>query len=564
MPTTPPGGGGHRRNAADLAAPVLLLVTPAVIYLSSQDYSYFSLEAGAFLGALAVLGIILGGCSAIGGRWVGISVIAILATLFVDRQFNEALTGAGIYWSVVRMAGVFLLSAVMAWVLSAHLATIIVAVMATTLVATVLVPPEVPFPDTRTVRTATKPNEGLPLIVHLVLDEHIGIEGIPQSIDGGETLKSHLKKFFSDKGFRVFGKAYSNFFSTHLTLANLFNGGPPRSDIVGDSDDKFRLKMNGNRLFERLGERGYRIKVYQSDFMDMCGAGNDSVDLCYSYPCCTLKNLEDLDLPVVDKAVVIAGNYLDPMISYRVVRRAYRWLVHVGLPVPRWPWEELRLAPLTAFDVLGRFAGDLKAASRGEYYFAHLFIPHFPYVYDGECRLRRSKMWLSRWSQEGLDRDRWGAAGSSGASKNTASTRRLRYQRYFEQTHCLYRKLDTLFEALGRSGRLADAVIIVHGDHGSRIPIDDPDSGRTQPLGEGDKVDSFSTLFAIKAPGVAPDYDLRLISLQTLFNHLAGSRFRSVPDGSFVEPPAARMLHPSGQGGDLTMTDFGQGSGFLP
>ena len=541
VPTPPPSGGRHRRIAAEFLAPVLLLVTPAVIFLSSQNYQYFSMEVGAFLGSLAVLGIVLGGWSACGGSWVGIGVTAVLATLFVDLQFNDAMASAGIYWSVARLAGVFCIALVLARVLYAHLATIVVAVMATTLATTVLLPPAVPFPDTKTAKPDAAPNANLPLIVHLVLDEHIGIEGIPQTIVGGGPLKSTLKKFFADKGFRVFGKAYSNFFATHLALANLFNGGPPRSDIVEDGDDAFRMKMIGNRLFERLGKRGYQIKVYQSDFMDLCGGRNNLTVFCYSFSCCTLKSLEDLALPFVDKASVIARNFVDPMISYRFVRLAYRWLVHVGLPVPRWPWEELRLAPLTTFDVLGRFEGDLRSASPGEYYFAHLYLPHFPYVYDGECRLRRPDTWLSRWSQEGLDRDRWGAAGSTGASKNTPPTRRVRYQRYFEQTHCLYRKLDALFETMRRSEQFADAVIIVQGDHGSRIPLDDPDSGRTQPLGDGDKVDSFSTLFAVKAPNVAPGYDLRLISIQPLFNHLVESGFRSVPDSTFVAPAAARV-----------------------
>jgi hypothetical protein len=443
------------------------------------------------------------------------------------------------------------------------LATIVVTVMAMTLAATVLLAPEVPFPNTKTARPGAAPSKDLPLIVHIVLDEHIGIEGIPESINGGSTLKSTLKAFFADNDFRVFGKAYSNFFATQLTLANLFKGGPPRTDIVESSDDAFRWKMNGNRLFEQLGERGYQVKVYQSDFMDFCGGGNNSTVFCYSYSCCTLKNLEDQTLPFEDKTAVIARNYLDPMISYRIVRRTYRWLVHVGLPLPRWPWEELRLAPLTAFDVIERIRGDLAEASGGEYYFAHLLLPHFPYVYDGECRLKRPNIWLNRWSQEGLDRDRWNPI-SSGTSKNTPPTRQLRYQRYFEQTRCLYRKLDTVFESLRRSERFADAVIIVHGDHGSRIALDDPSSGRTQPLGDGDKVDSFSTLFAVKAPGVAPGYDLRLMSLQTLFGYLLGNRFRSVPDSTFVEPPAAGALFPAGQARDLSMTDFGQGSGFLP
>ena len=398
----------------------------------------------------------------------------------------------------------------------------------------------------------------------MVFDEHIGIEGIPQTIDGGRELKGALKAFFAANGFRVFGKAYSNYFATQLTLANLFNGGAARLNIVERSDGAFRWKMGENRLFERLGERGYRINVIQSDFMDLCGGENGPSAGCYSYACCSLKTLGGVALPFVDKAVVLARNYLDPMISYRIVRRAYRWLVHVGVGLPRWPWEELRLAPLTAFAIFERLEGALATASRGEYYFAHLYLPHFPYVYDAECRLRRPNAWLSRWSQEGLDRDRWGPAGFSGASKNTPPTRRARYRRYFEQTRCLYRRLDTLFETMRRSGRLADAVIVVQGDHGSRITLDDPDSGRTRPLGDGDKVDSFSTLFAVKAPGIAPGYDLRLMSLQTLFGHLAGSRFRSVPDDTVVEPGQARDLYPSPIGADMRMEDFGEGAKFRP
>ena len=143
-----PAKGKRRSFGADLMAPVVLLVTPAVIFLSYQDYPYFAPEVGAFLGALALLGIVLGGWSATHGRWVGIGVNAVLATLFVDAQFKDALAGAGIYWSVARLAGVFLVAAVLAWVLRAHLATIVVAVMATTLAATVLVPPAIPFPNT--------------------------------------------------------------------------------------------------------------------------------------------------------------------------------------------------------------------------------------------------------------------------------------------------------------------------------------------------------------------------------------------------------------------------------
>ena len=48
----------------------------------------------------------------------------------------------------------------------------------------------------------------LPLIVHLILDEHIGLEGIPEDL-APASFKDEARTFFTDKGFKVFGGAYS-------------------------------------------------------------------------------------------------------------------------------------------------------------------------------------------------------------------------------------------------------------------------------------------------------------------------------------------------------------------
>jgi hypothetical protein len=59
-------------------------------------------------------------------------------------------------------------------------------------------------------------------------------------------------------------------------------------------------------------------------------------------------------------------------------------------------------------------------------------------------------------------------------------------------------------------------VIIVHGDHGSRITIESPTAPNSDRLSAADLVDGFSTLFAVKRPGQPARYDRRLLPLDRL------------------------------------------------
>jgi hypothetical protein len=62
-----------------------------------------------------------------------------------------------------------------------------------------------------------------------------------------------------------------------------------------------------------------------------------------------------------------------------------------------------------------------------------------------------------------------------------------------------------------------DSIIILHGDHGSRIGINEPTSKNQHTLTKQDLVDGFSTLFAMKLPGRPGGYDKSPWSLEQLF-----------------------------------------------
>jgi hypothetical protein len=138
-------------------------------------------------------------------------------------------------------------------------------------------------------------------------------------------------------------------------------------------------------------------------------------------------------------------------------------------------------------------------------------VPHYPYVFDDRCELRpRAADWLTNH-----------IAPSDSLVYNTVDSRALRYQRYTDQVRCVLSMLDDLLVTLDSRGLLQEATIIVNGDHGSRIAEHFP-SGITLAGGvltETDYRDTFSTLYAIKSPGVQPGYVQRPALVVNLLEH---------------------------------------------
>jgi hypothetical protein len=57
------------------------------------------------------------------------------------------------------------------------------------------------------------------------------------------------------------------------------------------------------------------------------------------------------------------------------------------------------------------------------------------------------------------------------------------------------------------AGIYDDSIIVLHGDHGSRIVLTEPNAATQLELTKQDLVDGYSTLFAMKLPGKSGGYD---------------------------------------------------------
>jgi hypothetical protein len=81
---------------------------------------------------------------------------------------------------------------------------------------------------------------------------------------------------------------------------------------------------------------------------------------------------------------------------------------------------------------------------------------------------------------------------------------------------CLYRKLNALLLRLQDVGLLEHSIIVMHGDHGSRLGLHDPIDASPAGVEPGDYTDNFSVLYAVRRPGQPGGYDRSIHALETL------------------------------------------------
>jgi hypothetical protein len=510
----------------DLGALALIVLAPFVVLLSFHGYSYFTPEVllivASGLAAAAVIALLIG----FTGRFIRVAVLAGLIVLFIDMHVDAPA------WSSLAIAltslGAFAALAGILWLLREHATTILCVVFVTLIVLTLMrANPGSPQIVTERISTAGSGNAEPPLLIHLLLDEHIGIEGLPPEIPGTRALRPELIEFYTSRGFRLFGRAYSQYANTDNSLANLLNFTSrdiSRPYVLRGTQSEWSLEQAA--YFRMLQERGYRLHIYQSTFMDLCHADGVQPQQCTTYPVKSLGMIQGLAVPSAQKAGAIVNAIVNQSNVLRVVNTIYERkvraaLLRAGVQLPPWLWQGPLFAPLRVPDVFQQLNADIVRHPRGHAFFAHLLLPHYPYLFDRRCELRPS---MSDWLMNRI-------AATEPFVYNTAQSRAQKYERYAEQTRCALTLIDALLDDLRSRGLLEDATIVVNGDHGSRIPVRYPTARAlaTGLLTQSDLSDTFSTLYAVRAPGVAADYDQAPRSLVELLNHHVGGEPLSAP-----------------------------------
>ncbi len=490
----------------DLGALVLIVLAPFVVLLSFHGYSYFTPEVLLILACVLAVAALLAVLIGFAGPLLRAVVLAGLIALFIDIQVSLPTSWPSIAVTALFLAVVAGLAAIL-WVLREHATTILTVIFVTLIGLTLVRGNSVPqrIVSERTA-TAGSGNAEPPLLIHLLLDEHIGVEGLPPEIPGARALRTELIDFYTSRDFRLFGGAYSQYANTFNSIANLLNFASREVShpyLQHESADA-RWDLKQAAYFQLLQQRGYRVHVYQSTYMDLCHADGVQVQECTTYPVTSLSLLQGLGLHTAEKSSAIANAIITKSQMLRVMSKVYERvirssLLRAGWQLPAWRWQGPLFGSLPVPEVFERLGADIVRHPRGHAFFAHLLMPHYPYIFDRRCELRpRTSDWLTNR-----------IASTDPLAYNTVDSRAQKYDRYAEQVRCVLTLIDGLLDNLESRGLLDDAIIVINGDHGSRIPLHFP-SGLTLASGvltDSDLSDTFSTLYAIHAPNVSPGYD---------------------------------------------------------
>lgn len=469
-------------------AGALLLGGPIWRYLYVNRYPFGQIEAvvlplgAALLGAaLAVLGHRL-------GRWPRILVFGGLLLVFIDLQADpEKWTQAVVTLGVCILAAVF-------W---QRLATLTCITVGTFYLASL---PRSSASIQASGESASAPPVAptLPPLVHVILDEEWGIGGLLAERD--TATAAFLSEFYLNRGFELFSAAYSRYYRTRESISQLVSLGekPHFHSAIRTSPPKH--KLSAIPYFELLRARGYRIRVYQTSYLDYCAAPNAEVVSCETQAGNSIANIGHLQGNWIARAELASRFFLN--VSSKIYRRLHP-------DHESWRRASAGGGLLTLRRVRDAIAS---GSAGGTAYFVHVLLPHGPTTVDERCGAQADKP-PPREPGLGLNEAGW----------------RWTMQRAGWQVRCTHRALSDVLVGIDSTAGGTRAIVIVHGDHGSRMLQHELEFPAVAALDRRQLNAFYSTLLAVRRPSVPPRVYTEPVPVQDFLWELARNGFAGRP-----------------------------------
>jgi hypothetical protein len=485
------------------AAPALVLLTIAISLLRYHQYSFFLPESAILMAGSAAIGVLFGALSRLRPSTLEPSLMAVVLATYVfyrpeifkrvagvASELGERVGGENLGMAIIG-AGLFLAMVIICWVLHRHLSTIVATIFGTMIIGTIALPAAT---GGEPVERGEIPSQlaDLPPVIHIVLDEHIGLAAMPPEIEESTEAAHAIKETYRD--FALYERAYSRFNETHNALASLLNNehGAGVHKLLAQHALGYTLKES--EWFALLKAKGYAVKVYDTSWLDLCSR-IAAVDACYTYPLHSPNAAQRSTLSTSARLRLLLGE--------------------LGL----WTAPPLP-GPMAAREAIERFKADIERAPRGVAYFVHLLLPHYGYLYRTDCTLADPAEWRTQPGRQ--------VEAASPAARRTA------YEPYLNQLLCTDQIVRGILGTLRSLHVYEDATVIVHGDHGSRIGTLHWDSPARM-FSDRDLLDYFATILAIKTPATTPGMRREPALLQEIFAEaFLGGSTKRVPSGEVL------------------------------
>ena len=445
-------------------------------FLNLLNFNHYPLlrpEVGITLLGLALVGTLMGTAQHVARPRLAFLVAALFAVVTIDLNARIELNWLYAIGVGLAVIGFFALDALLKITLAAAGAVLLfqLAIPATGIGA-----PRADENEAENLQTPDSLGSERPAIVHLVLDSYLGLDGMALGPDEYRELRAEQADFFTGRGFQLYPRAYSRHSSTLNSLPQLFSYGEAWP-AVRNVNPQYAVPEE-LPYFADLDRHGYRISAVLPAYFDLCV--RQKLTHCRKFESSALASMLGTELGALDRAKVFGFTMLNlGGLTARVALVLQLGLNELLDDTGRLPFNRSELYPLTSLAELDRFTSGLADLERGEVRFAHLLLPHDPYMLNPDCSVKPEAEWLDEHGPGAED---------------------AREEAYADQVRCLQRRLGEMLDALGRTEAGREAIVLIHGDHGSRISPAQPRLHGPE-LTPRQMLMTYSAFFAVRVPG---------------------------------------------------------------
>ncbi len=322
--------------------------------------------------------------------------------------------------------------------------------------------------------------------------------GVPESIPPGHPAAMMLEDLEA-QGFFVFGRASSVSSLTRKSVSAIM-GLTDATDnwVMNPRDSAFTFSVKDNRLFGLLDDLGYPITVMQNSFLELC---TGPVDLrCGTYTrAARMEVFTRAGLPMRTRMelafIALGDDYLQQKSPHQVLL----FDLASNVITRRDPSVGYFSRSLLMVDFLDQIADGALGPPPGQALIAHLLLPHRPYILNADCSPKPFSQWVPQLRDyPGQDID-------------------AIYLGFWDQAACVLGRIDAIAEAAKKRG---DLIVVLHGDHGSRI---------TEDSVQRNDGDMLTTFVATLVPGVAGGRADAPVVLQSVLSDFYRKTFKGTP-----------------------------------
>jgi hypothetical protein len=431
------------RKLRILALTALFVAFPTA-HMMDMGYALFSLEVFAVTAVFAAAGFLLGLVTA---RWpmvyaalLGFGIASFAAVYWIENPKIELLMTLAALLAVPVLV-------------KRHEKAVLPGIVAFFVfwsVSLVLQPVKI-LVDPPLSQGVAGDSRNLPQFIHIIMDEQMSPDAFPDTIAPGHPAGNILKSY-QDRGFDVYAKAMSSSEDTRVSISALMSLRNDTNNHRRKRGGLYSWEIVDNAEEKALVTAGYRIVEVQSDYLRFCTAG--PATSCHNHT--RADSMQALAKPEFSSGFRIGVAFLALDEGYEAKDSVRTFALYGGMKKylarfvpPRYLGYFSRSPAMV--DIMDQVNRELVQSREGSALILHVLLPHFPYMLDGNCAVKPVADW------------RVPPRFDANADRDSV------YRAYWDQSACANRLVLGLIDDVQATPLGREAIIFVHGDHGSRI-----------------------------------------------------------------------------------------------